>query len=476
MQYPWQIGFRGKKIDILKLCSALRKNEILEFRWELDECGKICGQNSKHNVTNRLTPNFDMLASDDIAQLVIDTDDAGSRVVDMLDSILQIEPELEVAYYEDYGKEEGSSYLYSKSGSSEYAEVNYDGYRWYPEKNMGFVKKLFEIDRMLGILYDVVGTTDFIGKTFTLIGNFESDSSKAMSSIKQHIGNKRGKVTKTISDKTDYLVIGNLKASVWGSYQAALKQRENGSGIKVITETALNNLLQFAEDTDKKSDSTLLKNDNSDKSVAKTNTAKLSPFAELKKLWGIKILDGDTCTITSYKGNEKAIVIPSEVGKYKVVSISNSNPGRTSKFKSCEIITVSDGIERLEHSAFNDCSSLMEISLPNSLKSIGPFAFSRCISLANVDIPNGVTKLFGTAFDYCDSLESAKISDGITVVEKFTFSGCKQLARIYIQNSKTELEKLVFGSRHSEKLVIYAPSNSKSEQFAKENDIKFEAI
>ena len=49
--------------------------------------------------------------------------------------------------------------------------------------------------------------------------------------------------------------------------------------------------------------------------------------------------------------------------------------------------------------AFDDCSSLTSITIPNSVTSIGGFAFSGCSSLASITIPNSVTSIERSAFD-----------------------------------------------------------------------------
>ncbi len=50
--------------------------------------------------------------------------------------------------------------------------------------------------------------------------------------------------------------------------------------------------------------------------------------------------------------------------------------------------------------AFNGCSSLTSITIPNSVTSIGNSAFYYCSSLTSITIPNSVTSLSDYAFYY----------------------------------------------------------------------------
>jgi len=60
--------------------------------------------------------------------------------------------------------------------------------------------------------------------------------------------------------------------------------------------------------------------------------------------------------------------------------------------------------------AFEDCSGLTNIDIPNSVTTIGDGAFVGCTSLTNIDIPNSVASIYNYAFFGCSGLTSISVS------------------------------------------------------------------
>jgi hypothetical protein len=59
--------------------------------------------------------------------------------------------------------------------------------------------------------------------------------------------------------------------------------------------------------------------------------------------------------------------------------------------------------------AFEGCTGLTSIEIPNSVTSIGDWAFGRCSGLTSIEIPNSVTSIENDAFWGCTSLASVTI-------------------------------------------------------------------
>ena len=56
--------------------------------------------------------------------------------------------------------------------------------------------------------------------------------------------------------------------------------------------------------------------------------------------------------------------------------------------------------------------------------SIGKYAFYLCSSLTNVTIPNSITSIEALAFDHCSGLTSVTIPNSVSVISFGTFYGC----------------------------------------------------
>ena len=90
--------------------------------------------------------------------------------------------------------------------------------------------------------------------------------------------------------------------------------------------------------------------------------------------------------------------------------------------------------------AFDDCSGLTSVTIPNSVISIGDRAFAGCSGLTTITIPNSVTSIGYGTFSYCEGLKSITIPNSVTSIDNGAFSNCKGLTSITIPNSVTSIE------------------------------------
>jgi len=80
------------------------------------------------------------------------------------------------------------------------------------------------------------------------------------------------------------------------------------------------------------------------------------------------------------------------------------------------------------------------LTIPNSVTSIGDGAFYGCGFTGNLTIPNSVTSIGDYAFSYCYGLTgSLKIPDLVTSIGDYAFSNCTGLAGITIPSSVTSI-------------------------------------
>ena len=129
-------------------------------------------------------------------------------------------------------------------------------------------------------------------------------------------------------------------------------------------------------------------------------------------------------------------------------------------------INIPNGITSIKTYAFRNCSDLISIALPGSIVSIGAYAFDDCVGLTQVStdglaawcgisfgnatanplyyahdlyidgeklielvIPDGATSIKGYIFYNCTSLTSVTIPDSVTNIGSSAFSGCTAIQK-----------------------------------------------
>ncbi len=117
---------------------------------------------------------------------------------------------------------------------------------------------------------------------------------------------------------------------------------------------------------------------------------------------------------------------------------------------------IPKGIKTIANSAFMGCGGLTQITIPDTVITIGPKAFS-CCNLTTITLPNSVTTIGNNAFYPCFKITapvynkhvfaclpkgyegSFIIPDGIKVIGSHAFTGCAQLTAITLPDSVTTI-------------------------------------
>ena len=195
-----------------------------------------------------------------------------------------------------------------------------------------------------------------------------------------------------------------------------------------------------------------------------------------------RILNGTYCTLTGYTGEEKEIVIPSELDGYIVQQIDSNafadnksitkvslpdtiESVESSVFRNCtqlEYVGLDSEVTNISSSMFSGCTSLKEITIPISVHTIDYDAFYNCTGLTSVEIPESVTGISGKAFENCANLSSVTLPSGwntTNVSGSYTsyspFYGCTKLTEISLPEKMTKIPNYAFSDCKSLKKIKF---------------------
>ena len=108
----------------------------------------------------------------------------------------------------------------------------------------------------------------------------------------------------------------------------------------------------------------------------------------------------------------------------------------------------------IDYEAFDECTYLTSVSIPNSVKYILNEAFRLCSSLTSITIPNSVTSIGSRAFYGCSGLTSITIGNSVTSIGG-AFDGCTGLTSITVNSGNTK-----YDSRDNCNAIIEKSSNT----------------
>lgn len=112
-------------------------------------------------------------------------------------------------------------------------------------------------------------------------------------------------------------------------------------------------------------------------------------------------------------------------------------------------------------------TSIREIKIPRGIKKIYPWSFSSCTSLERVILPETVECIESFAFSYCKKLRSINIPASVKYIKFRAFEGCEQLESIVLPYGLCELENEAF-EECNRLLSVYFTNNT-----AKIGDLAF---
>ena len=154
-------------------------------------------------------------------------------------------------------------------------------------------------------------------------------------------------------------------------------------------------------------------------------------FAQQADDFEWEVNDRQNAAITGYTGDDRAVVIPNELGGFPVTTVNGS------AFANKELICViiPDSVTSIARRAFAN-NKLTSVDLPDGLSLIGDGAFANN-RLAGISIPTGVTGFGYGAFAH-NRLTSINLPDSVRYIDPATFAN-NRLTGIVIPSGVEEI-------------------------------------
>ncbi len=181
-------------------------------------------------------------------------------------------------------------------------------------------------------------------------------------------------------------------------------------------------------------------------------------FYNCSSLTSVTIPDGVTsiedrafeeCSKLEYNTYDNGLYLGNSKNPYVVLMDTTSED-----ITSC---TIYPNCKVIYEYAFDGCSSLTSIEIPDSVTSIGGCAFASCSSLTSIEIPDSVESIGEYAFDGCSSLTSIEIPDSVTSIGEGAFAYCSRLRSITVTADNPAYQDIdgVLFNKSGTELVCY---------------------
>ena len=112
-------------------------------------------------------------------------------------------------------------------------------------------------------------------------------------------------------------------------------------------------------------------------------------------------------------------------------------------------IVIQPGVTGIYRQVFVGCSNVTEVSIPDTVRSIGVYNFYGCSSLTSIYIPDSVTSIGLGCFAFCSSLSQVHLPENLTCIDGAidyhgVFAGCISLQSITLPASLESIDGQAF--------------------------------
>ena len=111
------------------------------------------------------------------------------------------------------------------------------------------------------------------------------------------------------------------------------------------------------------------------------------------------------------------------------------------------IITIPDGVTKIDQGAFYECKNLMTIAIPYSVMSVGAMAFYGCTAMMNATIGGRMLSIGEKAFYGCNNLMAIWMSSRVRSIGAEAFFGCSAIKFFLYEGTVAQWNSISRGDR-----------------------------
>lgn len=118
-------------------------------------------------------------------------------------------------------------------------------------------------------------------------------------------------------------------------------------------------------------------------------------------------------------------------------------------------VTIPGSVDVIQPNTFESCTNLNEVTLSENVDSIMEDAFNGCSGLEKIHFPKTLTGIDANAFAGCTNLKSVALPAGFEAVKTGTFVNCINLRTVYLPGNVKRVEVNAFSGCNNLKILHF---------------------